>query len=157
MHLFAHYKHFVLCLHSFCTIKTRASYSISCFLCSTNLKRESNETLSLLLISLVWSLATFADDVTIPIIFVQQDEVEVDERSLSFAPEASHDGHTVSVYSYVPMEEIQISVLDEGGNVVYEDTVAGNCSFTFGSQVKGELTLLLETKDAVYKGIFYLE
>ena len=81
----------------------------------------------------------------------------MDERSLSFAPEASHDGHTVSVYSYVPMEEIQISVLDEGGNVVYEDTVAGNCSFTFGSQVKGELTLLLETKDAVYKGIFYLE
>ena len=144
-------------LHSFCTIKAGASYGISCFLCLANLKRESNETLSLLLISLVWSLATFADDVTIPIIFVQQDEVEVDERSLSFAPEASHDGHTVSVYSYVPMEEIQISVLDEGGNVVYEDTVAGNCSFTLGSQVKGELTLLLETKDAVYKGIFYLE
>ena len=134
MHLFAHYKHFVLCLHSFCTIKTRASYSISCFLCSTNLKRESNETLS---------------DVTIPIIFVQQDEVEVDERTLSFAPEASHDGHTVSVYSYVPMEEIQISVLDEGGNVVYEDTVAGNCSFTLGSQVKGELTLLLETEEFI--------
>ena len=47
--------------------------------------------------------------------------------------------------------------VDEGGNVVYEDTVAGNCSFTLGSQVKGELTLLLGTKDAVYKGIFYLE
>ena len=109
------------------------------------------------MISLVWSLATFADDVTIPIIIVQQGEVEVDERSLSFVPEASHDGHTVSIYSYVPMEEIQISVLDEVGNVVYEDTVAGNCSFTLGSQVKGELILLLEIEDAVYKGTFYLE
>ena len=110
----------------------------------------------------MWSLATFADDVTIPLTTTQQESaansgIGRDERSLSFAPEASHDGHTVSIYSYVPMEEIQISVLDEGGNVVYEDTVAGNCSFTLGSQVKGELTLLLETKDAVYKGTFYLE
>ena len=82
--------------------------------------------LSLFLISLVWSLATFADDVTIPIIFVQQDEVEVDERTLSFAPEASHDGHTVSIYSYVSKGEIQISVLDEGLFVHYTKQVKSN-------------------------------
>ena len=119
----------------------------------------------LLIIALLFPVSMWADDVTIPLYDTSKGGTDAadqtvgskDERSLSFAPEASHDGHTVSIYSYVPMEEIQISVLDEVGNVVYEDTVAGNCSFTFGSQVKGELTLLLETKDAVYKGIFYLE
>lgn len=119
----------------------------------------------LLIIALLFSVPIWADDIAIPLYDTSKGGTDAadqtvgskDERSLSFAPEASHDGHTVSVYSYVPMEEIQISVLDEGGNVVYEDTVAGNCSFTLGSQVKGELTLLLETKDAVYKGTFYLE
>lgn len=119
----------------------------------------------LLIIALLFPVSMWADDVTIPLYDTSKGGTDAadqtvgskDERSLSFAPEASHDGHTVSVYSYVPMEEIQISVLDEVGNVVYEDTVAGNCSFTLGSQMKGELTLLLETKDAVYKGTFYLE
>ena len=119
----------------------------------------------LLIIALLFPVSMWADDVTIPLYETFKGGTDAadqiagskDERSLSFAPEASHDGHTVSVYSYVPMEEIQISVLDEVGNVVYEDTVAGNCSFTLGSQVKGELTLLLGTKDAVYKGTFYLE
>ena len=119
----------------------------------------------LLIIALLFPVSTWADDVTIPLYDTSKGGTDAadqiagskDERSLSFAPEASHDGHTVSVYSYVPMEEIQISVLDEVGNVVYEDTVAGNCSFTLGSQVKGELTLLLETEDVVYKGTFYLE
>ena len=119
----------------------------------------------LLIIALLFPVSMWADDVTIPLYDTSKGGTDAadqtvgskDERSLSFAPEASHDGHTVSIYSYVPMEEIQISVLDEVGNVVYEDTVAGNCSFTLGSQMKGELTLLLETKDAVYKGTFYLE
>ena len=119
----------------------------------------------LLIIALLFPVSMWADDVTIPLYDTSKGGTDAadqtvgskDERSLSFAPEASHDGHTVSIYSYVPMEEIQISVLDEVGNVVYEDTVAGNCSFTLGSQVKGELTLLLETEDVVYKGTFYLE
>ena len=119
----------------------------------------------LLIIALLFPVSMWADDVTIPLYDTSKGGTDAadqtvgskDERSLSFAPEASHDGHTVSIYSYVPVEEIQISVLDEVGNVVYEDTVAGNCSFTLGSQMKGELTLLLETKDAVYKGTFYLE
>jgi len=119
----------------------------------------------LLIIALLFPVSMWADDVTIPLYDTSKGGTDAadqtvgskDERSLSFAPEASHDGHTVSIYSYVPMEEIQISVLDEVGNVVYEDTVAGNCSFTLGSQVKGELILLLEIEDAVYKGTFYLE
>ena len=119
----------------------------------------------LLIIALLFPVSMWADDVTIPLYDTSKGGTDAadqtvgskDERSLSFAPEASHDGHTVSIYSYVPVEEIQISVLDEVGNVVYEDTVAGNCSFTLGSQVKGELTLLLETEDMVYEGTFYLE
>lgn len=119
----------------------------------------------LLIIALLFPVSMWADDVTIPLYDISKGGTDAadqiagskDRRSLSFAPEASHDGHTVSIYSYVPMEEIQILVLDEGGNVMYEDTVAGNCSFTLGSQVKGELILLLETEDTVYKGTFYLE
>ena len=76
---------------------------------------------------------------------------------MSFAPEASHDGSTVYIYSYDLMEEIKVTVLDEGGNVVYEDTAIGSCSFTLGSGVQGELTLLVETNKEVYKGTFYVE
>ena len=86
----------------------------------------------LLIIALLFPVSMWADDVTIPLY------------------DTSKGGTDAA-------DQIQISVLDEVGNVVYEDTVAGNCSFTLGSQVKGELTLLLETEDVVYKGTFYLE
>lgn len=116
----------------------------------------------LLFIFLASGLAVWADDVTIPLTTAQQESTAnvgtgKDRRSLSFAPEASHDGSTVYIYSYDSMEEIQVAVLDEGGNVVYENTAIGSCSFTLGSGVQGELTLLVETKDAVYKGTFYLK
>ena len=50
----------------------------------------------------MWSLATFADDVTIPLTTTQQESaansgIGRDERSLSFAPEASHDGRQSQV------------------------------------------------------------
>lgn len=117
-----------------------------------------------LYIFLMSGMAVWADDVTIPLITAVQEsganvgvENGTDERSLSFAPEASHGGPVVHVYFYNPMEDILVTVLDAGGNVVYEDTVAGSCSFTLDSQVKGELTLLLETKSALYKGSFFVE
>lgn len=116
----------------------------------------------LLAISLFCSLAVWADDgnniplTTYTDVMDETGNIQ-DNRSLSFAPEALHDGSTVYIYSYDLMEEIQVTVLDEGGNVVYEDTAIGSCSFTLGSGVQGELTLLVETKDAVYKGFFFVE
>lgn len=119
----------------------------------------------LFIIALLFPVSIWADDVTIPLYDTSagntgatgQISGSKDKRSLSIAPEASHDGHTVSIYSYVSMKEIHISVLDEVGNAVYESTTIGSCSFTLSSQVKGELTLLLETEGAVYEGTFYLE
>ncbi len=119
----------------------------------------------LFIIVILFPVFVWADDVTIPLYdtsagstgAVEQIKGSKDRRSLSFAPEASHDGSTVYIYSYDLMEEIKVTVLDEGGNVVYEDTAIGSCSFTLGSGVQGELTLLVETKDAVYKGTFYLK
>lgn len=78
----------------------------------------------------------------------------IDTRSLSFAPEASHDGNTVYIYSCIPMEEIQITVWDEAGNVVYENVVVGSCVFTLSESITGELTLILETQEGTYQGNF---
>ena len=52
------------------------------------------------------------------------------------------------------MEEIQITVLDEAGNVVYENVVVGSYVFTLGESITGELTLILETQEGTYQGNF---
>lgn len=114
-----------------------------------------------LLIVLTCSLAAWADDVEIPLESTtnssgQAGNEQKDKRSLSFAPEASHDGNTVYIYC-IPMEEIQITVLDEAGNVVYENVIVGSYAFTLNNSLKGGLTLQLETKMGIYEGYFILE
>ena len=54
----------------------------------------------------MWSLATFADDVTIPLTTTQQESaansgIGRDERSLSFAPEASRNCWAVLIVVFV--------------------------------------------------------
>ena len=115
--------------------------------------------LVVLLIVLACSLAAWADDVEIPLENTttpsgQAGNEQIDKRSLSFAPKASHDGNTVYIYSYIPTEEIQIIVWDEAGNVVYENVVVGSYIFTLGESITGELTLLLETQEGTYQGNF---
>ena len=114
--------------------------------------------LVVLLIVLACSLAAWADDVEIPLENTttpsgQAGNEQIDKRSLSFALEASHDGNTVYIYC-IPMEEIQITVLDEAGNVVYENVVVGSYVFTLGESITGELTLILETQEGTYQGNF---
>ena len=54
----------------------------------------------------MWSLATFADDVAIPLTTTQQESaansgIGRDERSLSFAPEASRNCWAVLIVVFV--------------------------------------------------------
>lgn len=115
-----------------------------------------------LLMVLLCNLAVWADNVEIPLDSTQNPSgqagnVEKDKRSLSFAPTASHDGNTVYIYSSIPSEEIQITVLDEVGNVVYENEVVGSYVFTLSGSIAGKLTLVLETKEGIYQGNFNVE
>lgn len=119
--------------------------------------------LVVLLIALTCCLAAWADDVEIPLENTTTpsgqagNEQQKDKRSLLFAPEASHDGNIVYIYSCIPMEEIQITVLDEAGNVVYENVVVGSCAFTVESQVKGGFILILNIDSTEYTGTFFIE
>ena len=116
----------------------------------------------LLLIGIMTSFPLWAEEE--PIILYEPNSSEIgqaqgpiDSRSLSFAPEASHDGNTVYIYSSIPSEGIQITVLDEVGNVVYENEVVGSYVFTLSGSIAGELTLVLETKEGIYQGNFNVE
>ena len=116
----------------------------------------------LLLIGIMTSFPLWAEEE--PIILYEPNSSEIgqaqgpiDSRSLSFAPEASHDGNKVYIYSSIPSEGIQITVLDEVGNVVYENEVVGSYVFTLSASIAGELTLVLETKEGIYQGNFNVE
>ena len=117
-----------------------------------------------ILLIVAWSccLNIWADDVTIPLIDITDQEENPqhsgkDKRSLCPALEASHDGRTVYIYSPIQTESIQVTVADQEGNMVYENEVTGSFTFTLGSQVKGELTLQLEIMDWIYEGVFNIE
>ena len=116
----------------------------------------------LLLIGIMANFSLWAEEE--PIILYEPNSIEtgqtqgpIDSRSLSFAPEASHDKNTVYINSFIPSAEIQITVLDEAGNVVYENEVVGSYILTLGESIAGELTLVLETKEGIYQGNFNVE
>lgn len=45
-------------------------------------------------------------------------------RSMPSIPVLSHDGNILFIYSDVPLENLQLRVKDESGNVIYVDNVS---------------------------------
>ena len=83
-----------------------------------------------------------------------------DERSLSIAPTASHDGNVVTIYSEKTLEDVSIYVVDVYGGILYsmeESTLIGNYTFTLDGNPKGTLTLVIQTSEGYYEGEFSLE
>lgn len=119
----------------------------------------------LFLIAIVCMLPIHAENESIPLYNTSQgnegsstrDNESQDNRSISLIPKASHDGNTVHITVYDPMESIQITVVDSMGNIVYINTISGNCTFTLDASITGELTLILAIQEDVYGGKFYIE
>lgn len=77
----------------------------------------------------------------------KQIKTNVDEwkeltRSLFNAPSLSHDGNTIYIYSYLPLQNMEVTVTDASGCVVYYGMLScvevdQTISFTFGDTSSG--------------------
>ena len=117
----------------------------------------------LLLTALFACLCIWADETQIPLTKVQGEttnpdyEQDIDKRSLSGEPIATHDGNIIHLYFYNPAGSICITVTDAEDNIVYEGKASGDCTFALNSDAQGMFTLMLETESHTYEGVFYIE
>ncbi len=118
----------------------------------------------ILLIGLLCCLNGWADEVKIPLekkVSGNYESGPRDERSLSNEPVATHDGLQVYIYSEKTLENVCICVTDANGNVVASedvDEIQGRYTFYIeDTEVKGTLTLFIQTATESYEGIFSLE
>lgn len=89
------------------------------------------------------------------------EELGQDNRSLDGNLVAFHDGPQVYIYSEKTLENVCIRVTDANGNVVASedvDEIQGRYTFYIeDTEVKGTLTLFIQTATESYEGIFSLE
>ena len=81
-----------------------------------------------------------------------------DRRSMPIVPSAYQDGSTIYFYSNFPLENLQITIKDETGQVISEETifVSPQQSYTFsiGNVEEGVYTLVLNNGNDEYYGYF---
>lgn len=82
-------------------------------------------------------------------------------RSIPSVPVLTHDDNILFIYSDVPLENLQIQVKDESGNVVYMDNVsvvAGQkYSFALQGVCAGCFVIKLSCEEKLLWGRFELE
>ena len=114
----------------------------------------------ILLIGLLCCLNSWADEVNIVLEKVggNYESNQEELRSLSNEPVATHDGPQVYIYSEKTLENVCIRVTDANGNVVASedvDEIQGRYTFYIeDTEVKGTLTLFIQTATESYEGIF---
>lgn len=117
----------------------------------------------ILLIGLLCCLNSWADEVNIVLEKVggNYESNQEELRSLSNEPVATHDGPQVYIYSEKTLENVCIRVTDANGNAVASedvDEIQGRYTFYIeDTEVKGTLTLFIQTATESYEGIFSLE
>lgn len=89
-----------------------------------------------------------------------QKDLTKDNRSLTIAPTASHDGNVITIYSEKTLEGVGIYVVDAQGVILYsaeESALLGNYTFALDGHPKGTLVLVIQTNEEYYEGEFSLE
>lgn len=79
----------------------------------------------------------------------------LDKRSISMVPTATIDGNTIRIYTDIAVEEIQVKVEDEKGNVIYANSNMTSSKlhiFEINSLELGEYTLEITIGDENYYG-----
>lgn len=107
---------------------------------------------------------------TLPLLsFAAEKQIEVDTklwekesaRSIISVPVLTHDGNILFIYSDVPLENLQIQVKDEFGNVAYVDSVsiaAGQkYSFMLEGAPAGNYVIKLSCTQKILWGGFELD
>lgn len=80
------------------------------------------------------------------------------KRSIPILPSAYQDGRTIYFYSNLPLENLRVTIKDETGQVISEETifVSSQQSYTFsiGNVEEGVYTLELNNGNDEYYGYF---
>lgn len=91
---------------------------------------------------------------------LQKDEAPRERRSIVIAPTAALDGSTISIYSVMTIQNVQVSVKDMMGNVIYTSTITiaadQHYSFTLDGAENGDYILEVTYDDKRFYGYFTL-
>lgn len=82
-----------------------------------------------------------------------------DKRSITLVPTATIDENTIRIYTDVAVSELQLSIKDSMGNVVYtcSDMTPSQChTFEVNALLEGEYMLEIEIGDESFYGYFSL-
>lgn len=105
-------------------------------------------------------MSSWAEIISVSLYYDYMSDKSYDNRSIRLEPTASHDGNLFYIHSYVCIENLQVTIKDVDGNVVYTDITvvpAGQTySFTFDATEGGEYTLELSYGDDFLYGNFEL-
>lgn len=111
-------------------------------------------------ICFLFCISSWAKSISIALYYDYADERANDRRSVSVLPTASYDGNAICIYSYIGIENLQVVVKDEEGNVVYSNVAlvpAGQTySFAIDATAGEEYVLELTYGDKFLYGSFEL-
>lgn len=114
----------------------------------------------LLILSFLFCVNSMADGLYIPL-YPKEESATREQRSLEMVPIAMLEGNWICIYSEKTLENVCIRVTDANGNVVASedvDEIQGRYTFYIeDTEVKGTLTLFIQTATESYEGIFSLE
>ncbi len=92
------------------------------------------------------------------IILTHHEDEDIDTRSLSIDPTATHDANTVYIYYADYLANVQVTVKDLSGNTVYSNVICVSYnqpySFILSNAESGEYKLELEYGVKYYYGYF---
>lgn len=83
-----------------------------------------------------------------------------DERSISLVPTATIDEHTIRIYLDVTISELQVSIKDSRGNIVYSNNCmesSRNYTFDVRNLFEGEYTIDFKIGEKIYYGNFIIQ
>ena len=108
-------------------------------------------------ICLLASISVWAEETNIK--FVKEDMGEFDIRSVFIDPTATQDNNIINIYSAMTLENVQVTVKDMEGNVVFSDviTIPAGQRYTFTlSEESGNYTIELQYQKKLYHGCFMI-
>lgn len=108
----------------------------------------------------IFCVSSWAENVSIYLSYDYAGDRAEDYRSVSILPAASHDGNTISIYSSIYIENVEVIVKDKDGDVAYSDVTcipAGQTySFLLNGEAGEEYTIELSYGDKFLYGNFKL-
>lgn len=83
-----------------------------------------------------------------------------DKRSIPYLPSLSHDNNIIYIYSDITFENLQVTILNEAGGIVYSNVISvfenQGYSFQFNAAGAGTYTIEMANREHSFWGQFTL-